>query len=94
MKLTRANREKALRYFSAQQENVQNNIAKQVPESCQSYILGEWWNMRSLLASDSVVYQSQFQSRFDNWKANVQLAKEGYFKSIEPFGENWKFVHA
>jgi len=93
MKLSKANRKKALCFFN-ENAALAESIASESPEACRGYILTEWEKMKALLESESPIYPAQFQSRFDNWKATARRAQSGYFKSIEPCGNCWKFVNA
>jgi len=92
MKLTKKNQAKALEKIKGIKP-IAIHLAKSNP-TFSNYILNEFQSLVNDLKTSNSINVTQFQSRFNNWKANCIQIQSGLFESIEWSAKGSKFKYA
>lgn len=92
MKLTKKNQAIAIEKLK-EIKPVAMHLAKNNP-TFSDYILNEFQSLVNDLKTSNSVNVSQFQSRFNSWKANCIQIQNGLFESIEWSAKGSKFKYA
>jgi len=92
MELTEKNRTIALEKLK-KIELVAVHLAKSNP-TFSDYIVNEFQSLVNDLKTSNSINVTQFQSRFNSWKANCIQIQSGLFESIEWSAKGSKFKYA